>query len=267
MAMSARWISASLPRPASSSLVPAIPIESVASTLTSPLRSDATCSDEPLGQLVDAVAAARFVRQRADELIASDARHDAIAGKLGMQAAGDFDQHLVAHLVAVEVVDLLEIVEVDHQHGEVEATKLGTGDQGVDGGAAAAPIEAAGQRIEFGQFARALLGPAALGHFVMQLVVAAPAEHEQGDVEQHCVGEQHVGCAARCRATPARSWASARRLSRRNRMIAATARRGRNVAIGAVERARLAFALTAAGLPSLGPQFRLLLCVARSKFD
>ena len=79
---------------------------------------------------------------------------------------GAFAQDDVADAVAVDVVDLLEIVEVDHHDGDRFAACAAFGDQPVGGRPDAAAVEAAGQRIGLRQEPGLLLGLAALAdHF------------------------------------------------------------------------------------------------------
>ena len=63
--------------------------------------------------------AAGFVRFGADrhEFVAARARQEGVGGR-DLHAARDVEQHAVAGGMAVEVVDLLEAVEIDAQHGE-----------------------------------------------------------------------------------------------------------------------------------------------------
>ena len=58
----------------------------------------------------------------------ADARDDAIVRKLAAQALGNFAQHPVARLVAVEIVNLLEVIYVHHEHRDLKAAKPGRGD-------------------------------------------------------------------------------------------------------------------------------------------
>ena len=51
-----------------------------------------------------------------DELVAAQARHDVGRAQHRAQPAGDRLEQLVAHVVAVAVVDRLEAVEVEEQH-------------------------------------------------------------------------------------------------------------------------------------------------------
>jgi len=151
------------------------------------------CGHQFVGQAIDAFAVSGIVAQRADELVAPDAgHHGALRQKLD-QPRGDLAQDAVAHGVAVQVVDLLEVVEIEHQHGHGVPALFGFVQQQVDRRHAAAPVEAAGQRIARSQLVRQRFCLAPFGDFAVEVLVAPPAEDQQGDVEQHRVGQQHVG--------------------------------------------------------------------------
>jgi hypothetical protein len=92
--------------------------------------------------------------------------------------------------VAVEVVDLLEIVEVDHDQRDRLAALARRGDQPGGGVAEAASVQAAGERIGLGQQPRLLLGLASLVDLLAELAIAPPAEDDQRDVEQQGVGQR-----------------------------------------------------------------------------
>src|SRR5205807_4116415 len=60
-----------------------------------------------------------------DEFVAADARQKgALRGDL--EAARGFTQRLVAHRMAEQIVDLLEMIEVDAEHAEAAAAQAGT---------------------------------------------------------------------------------------------------------------------------------------------
>ena len=65
---------------------------------------------------------------------------------------GQFGEHLVARDVAVHVVDLLEVVDVDHQRDEGLAEPLGVGEGGLGGLHEVAPVVQAGDAVDRGQF-------------------------------------------------------------------------------------------------------------------
>jgi hypothetical protein len=52
------------------------------------------------------------------ELLAADARRHVYAARAGLQRVGEAAQHVVAHVVAVRVVDPLEVVNVEHQQAK-----------------------------------------------------------------------------------------------------------------------------------------------------
>ena len=52
-----------------------------------------------------------------EEFVASEARHRVARPHRHPQPAADLDERVVARRVAVRVVDLLEVVEIDEQHG------------------------------------------------------------------------------------------------------------------------------------------------------
>src|SRR3546814_13122128 len=56
------------------------------------------------------------VRHHDDEFLAAVARHQVDVAHAPRYPLGQLDQHLVAALVAVAVVDALELVDVEHQH-------------------------------------------------------------------------------------------------------------------------------------------------------
>ena len=58
-----------------------------------------------------------------DELVAADARDEIVADG-SLKPAGDGAQELVADDVAEDVVGLLEMIEIDAQHGEAVAGDL-----------------------------------------------------------------------------------------------------------------------------------------------
>ncbi len=71
---------------------------------------------EPSGEPERVAGVAR--RHDHAELLAADAADDVGAANGVARDARDLNQHLVADAVAVHVVDALEVVEVEHQHGD-----------------------------------------------------------------------------------------------------------------------------------------------------
>ena len=65
--------------------------------------------------------------QQGGEFVTAEAPEQVVAAQDRGESGGDLDEQGVAHAVAVAVVDLLEAVEVDHQHGD--GGGLGSGEQ------------------------------------------------------------------------------------------------------------------------------------------
>ena len=63
------------------------------------------------------------------EPVAAQTRHRVAAARRLAQAPGELEQQLVAHRMAQRLVDVLEPVEVEHQHGQVVAVVLGSRDR------------------------------------------------------------------------------------------------------------------------------------------
>jgi hypothetical protein len=84
---------------------------------------------EPVGDLVGVVGTVKAGEQQG-ELVATEARrHPAAVARPG-KAGGHLDQQLVPGCVAVDVVDLLEVVEVDDQQGDGVLGGVGGGVKG-----------------------------------------------------------------------------------------------------------------------------------------
>ena len=100
-----------------------------------------------------------------DEFVAAEARHQVAVADGAQEAAGDHDQGLVAGAMAVEVVDLLEAVEVEHQQRMRGAGARRRGDRRVQAVDELAAVGQAGERILHGEFARARFGGEPLARF------------------------------------------------------------------------------------------------------
>ena len=82
-----------------------------------------------------------------DELVAAEAGHG-VAGPHGRaQALPDLDQHVVARRVAVAVVDLLEVVDVDEEHAGRHLRALGPGERMLEPVAQQRAVGEPGQRV------------------------------------------------------------------------------------------------------------------------
>ena len=85
-------------------------------------RSRRTVSSSELGEPLGLGAPAG--RRQDRELVAAEARERVALAQAGRQRARDPHDQLVAGAVAEGVVDLLEVVQVDHQHGALVAVAL-----------------------------------------------------------------------------------------------------------------------------------------------
>ena len=142
--------------------------------------------------MLDAFGSARIEREDAGELVATQARQQPAARQQRTDTRRRLLQDLVATLVAVEVVDLLEIVQVDHDQRQRLAVLLALVDHDVDCAGQAAPVETSGERVDLGEQPCFLLCLAGLVDFLRQFLVAAPAEQDQSNVEEHRVDQQGV---------------------------------------------------------------------------
>ena len=129
--------------------------------------------------------------RHADNLVGAHGEVDGVeqrrAGRIVERDAFEA-QHFVAGLVAVKVVDLFEIVEIDSNCRQRLFAALEIVEQVAQRGGETAAVMAAGQMVEIGQTARFFLGCAAGVQFVGQCLVALPAEQDQRDIEQQGIG-------------------------------------------------------------------------------
>jgi hypothetical protein len=142
--------------------------------------------------VVDIVGLARVERNHAGEFVAAKPGDHRAIGHAGPDPARCLLQQQVAGGVAVHVVDLLEVVEIEHDERGRLAARRGPGDQFVGGRSNAAAVEAAGQRVGLGQEPGLLLGQAAFAHFAGQFAVTPPTEDHECDVEQDGVDQQRI---------------------------------------------------------------------------
>ena len=106
--------------------------------------------------------------QHHHEFIATQATHDILLAHVGDQALGHLDQQPVADIVALRVVQGLELIQVqDQQRAELAAAMAGA--QGLAQPIhQQAPVGQPGERVEIGQVADLLLHPLALGDVAHQ---------------------------------------------------------------------------------------------------
>ncbi len=93
------------------------------------------------------------VAQQHRELVAAEARDRVLRAHAAPQAPGGRDEHAVADVVAERVVDDLEVVEVDQQHGE---TLLARRERGAEAFAERGAVGQLGQRVVGRAVAQAL---------------------------------------------------------------------------------------------------------------
>ena len=81
------------------------------------------------------------------EFLAADARHQVEIAHMARQAVGEFLQHHVTGGMAIGVVDLLEVIDIEHQHGEDLFLLARARDQPLQMPHDIAAVEQAGQRV------------------------------------------------------------------------------------------------------------------------
>ena len=113
------------------------------------------------GELVDAFGMVWIKGNHAGKFIAAQPGHQTTLRHQRGDATGAFLKDAVADFMAVKIVDLLEIIDIDHHEGCDFAMRAGIADENVGGRVDAAAVEAACQRVGFGQQASLRLGAAA----------------------------------------------------------------------------------------------------------
>ena len=137
---------------------------------------------DALGEGLRDLLGALEVGEQQHELVAAVARDQIALAQVAPQARRQLAQHDVARRVPEPVVDVLEAVEVDEQHGDAAAVVAGAGDGGVERLLEQAPVGEPGQVV------------------VMRVVQgAALALDPQGDVGErdHRAGDRAAGVADR----------------------------------------------------------------------
>ena len=152
--------------------------------------------DDRRGDLIDDKRLLSVESNRAGKLVASQPGEQRIRGQQSGDALRAFHEHLIAGAVPAVIIDLLELVEVDHHQRDDLPLGGGTGDQFFRVNMHAAAIEIAGQGVGLGQDPRLFLGLAAFLHLFQQLLVTAPSEDDQGNVQQQGIDHDLVGTKA-----------------------------------------------------------------------
>ena len=121
-------------------------------------------------------------RQQHRELVATQPRHRIGRPQGAAQPHRHFLQHLIAGVVAERVVDFLEAVEIDQQHGEAALIAMRSQDRLLQPVLEQRAIGQIGQRIVIGEIGNALIGQVALAtnRGLAQLAIAPPAPAARG---------------------------------------------------------------------------------------
>ena len=96
----------------------------------------------------------RHARREHDELLATPAPEDVVAAQAALQAAGDLAQHAIARGLAVDRVDALKVVDVEHEQARGDACAIGARELGRHGVEHVTAVVEAGEGVG----ARASLG-------------------------------------------------------------------------------------------------------------
>ena len=132
--------------------------------------------DQRSSQFIDPLLLSWGERGNAGEFVASQPRDQRTLRHCTYNPTGNLAQDLVTGLVTVGIIDAFEIVEIKYQEGNFLAARVRCGDQSVSGLADAAAVEAAGQRISFGEHPCLCFGFAALCNFDGKHPMTPPAK-------------------------------------------------------------------------------------------
>ena len=149
--------------------------------------------DHPRCQLVDPVGHLRVIGDDADEFIAAEPGQNAAFGQQALDPSGGDAQHFVARLVAVEVVDLLEIVEIHRDRRQRFLAAFQIVQKIAQRSGETAAVLTSGEVVDIGEAAGLFLGFAARIEFLGERLVAMPAEQDQRNVEQEGIGQRRIG--------------------------------------------------------------------------
>ena len=121
------------------------------------------------------------------ELVAAQARDGVGAADAIAQAPRHFDQQQVADVVAARVVERLEVIQVDEEHGPVAAGAGARRERVLHAILQQTPVGQLGERVVEGEAADFLLGRAAVAHVVQrtdQMRDLALDRGDRGEVER-----------------------------------------------------------------------------------
>jgi hypothetical protein len=113
------------------------------------------------------------------ELVAAQPRDEVALAHRGHQPLADDDQGLIAGGVAIDVVDLLEAVEVEHEQRVHRAGTRRRRDRPLERLGKLPAVGKPGQRILKGELAHVLLGRDAAARLALLLAQPPPGEDQQ----------------------------------------------------------------------------------------
>ena len=148
--------------------------------------------DQRSGQLVEhlrrherGVLGLGDLRQDHDELVATETSQCVLAPQTARQPAGHVDEHLVSHIVAEAVVDDLEIVEVEEQHGQRGGAAPGPNQRLLHAVGEEKSVGEPGQRVVVREVLETLLGLLPLGDVPEHEQVADVSSSSVVQVREH----------------------------------------------------------------------------------
>ena len=150
--------------------------------------------DHPLRR-TDGVALVADVADEEDELVAAEARCRVAGADRAGEALADRSEERVARLVAEAVVDDLQPVEVDEEHGEVGPVPLAARELVVQPVEEQRPVREPGERVVVGLAGQRLAGAELLGHVLDDDDVAGARRVVLGCAERADVPVLAVGAA------------------------------------------------------------------------
>ncbi len=124
------------------------------------------------------------------ELVAAKPRQEFLRAQPRPHPFSDGGQQQIAGGVAVEIVDRLEAIKVEHHQADGDALALAARMGAVQFGKQRPPVVKAGQRIVVGEFMGARLGDLADRDFALQFPPASDREVQHAERAQHA-GKQH----------------------------------------------------------------------------
>ena len=160
-----------------------MPALAVTRTVSSPAMNGCSRSVASSSAATASASPPLVPAQQAGELVAAEPGDRVAAAQAPGERARDGADQLVAGLVAERVVDVLEAVDVEHEHGAGAHPAARGGDLELELLDEAAAVEQVGERVVVGEVLEAVLGGLALGDVGQQPLDQQPAllvEHARG---------------------------------------------------------------------------------------